>query len=476
MIGIGRHWRTSKSWPLRLQLTVWYLLLTGLIIASFGIYLFTLTRLSMVQQVDQSLAVAESQVRAGIDTENGRPIFQPIGQPGDTAYRVAISGFAARIVSSDGTVRDGIGAYKSMPSGVAPKKGLSTAVDTQGADWRILSWPLNADSSTEGSSGPWLQVAQSLSQVDKTMERLKSVLLVSIPVLLVLIGIGGLFLSNRALRPIRHVVAAMHGIEPDDLSARLDQRRSPDEIGSLIEAFNGMLDRIERGFLREQQFTQDVAHELRTPLTVLRGQIEVGLSRKRSGTEYRETLEALGGQVDRLVRLTSDLLFLARFDHGTVATHMENTRLDSLLLGVVEQITPLAKERGLHIQTEVEHPIVLVGDSDQLVRLFLNILDNALKYNVENGEIKIHAECAEDEISVSVYNTGPIIPKNHIPNLFDRFYRADTDRSRRTGGSGLGLSIAAEIVRQMHGTIVMESAPRGNAVVLTFPTSSSSSE
>ncbi|HUX12438.1 MAG TPA: ATP-binding protein [Spirochaetia bacterium] len=470
MSGAGTRTSEGSRWALRVQLTGWYLILTAVIVAAFAIYLLSLTRANLVRQVDQALVVAESQVRAALDTENGRPVFQPVSRPGDAAYQFAIQGFAARVVSSTGAVQTGIGTFAAIPGSETPREGFSTRIAKGGVRWRILSRPLSQDGS-EGSFGDglWLEVARSLFFVDGTMARLRSVLLVSLPALLVLIALGGLFLSDRALRPVRQVVSAMRGIEPRDLSTRLALRRSSDEISSLAAEFNGMLDRIEGGFRREQQFSEDVAHELRTPLTVLQGQLDVGLSRRRSGAEYERTLETLRGEVDRLIRLTNDLLLLARLDRGSVPIRVEPIDLDLLLSGLVEQIAPIAETKGVRIRTDLPHPFRIDSDTDQLVRLFLNLLDNAIKYNIENGELSVRAFDSGGTLTVAIRNDGPAIPPALLPRLFDRFYRLETDRSRQSGGTGLGLTIADDIARQLGGRLTLESGAHGTTAAVTLP-------
>jgi heavy metal sensor kinase len=311
-----------------------------------------------------------------------------------------------------------------------------------------------------------MQAAQSLDTVNTTLADFRTQLGWGLPLVLILAGAGGYFLANRALSPITRITTTAHEITAHDLSRRLDYPGPADEIGQLAHTFDEMLARLHDAFRNEQRFTSDAAHELRTPLTVLKGQIEVTLSRPRPPAEYETKLHELGVQVDRLIRLTNALLFLSRSDQKQLSWHPVPLNLTDMLEVIVEQFQPMVEKKNLSVQMILPPALPVVGDPDHLTRLFLNLLDNTVKYTPRGGQITIQAPRAPARITI--HNTGPGIPPEHLPHLFERFYRVDADRSRETGGDGLGLAIAQEIVRLHGGEIRVESAPGQGVTVTVF--------
>jgi heavy metal sensor kinase len=277
-----------------------------------------------------------------------------------------------------------------------------------------------------------------------------------------LAGLGGYFLASRALRPIDDITRTAQAISAGDLSQRLHYQGPPDEVGRLAHTFDSMLDRLQAAFVRERRFTGDAAHELRTPLTALKGRIGVTLSRSRQPAVYQETLRDMEGQVDRLIRLSSDLLFMARLDQGQMRPQLEQIELADFIGAVVDQVRALATAKNITIEEAIPAGLTLPGDMDLLIRLFLNLLDNAVKYTPENGRILTSAAGDSAFVEVAVQDSGPGIAAEHLPHLFDRFYRVESDRTRLTqngdqGGTGLGLAIAHEIARMHNGRLAVES-------------------
>jgi signal transduction histidine kinase len=216
-----------------------------------------------------------------------------------------------------------------------------------------------------------------------------------------------------------------------------------------------------------KRFTADASHELRTPLTALKGQISVILSQPRTSEDYQSALHDMEREVDRLIRLSSDLLFMARFDRANRRVAFESIELATLLSTIVDQVTPLASKRDLTIATDLAPDLNISGDMDLLIRLFMNLLDNAIKYTPSAGTITVSArrQPGQTPIHISIHNTGAHIPADHMPSLFDRFYRVESDRARSLDsdrpviGAGLGLAIVQEIVETHNGRISVSSTP-----------------
>jgi heavy metal sensor kinase len=253
-------------------------------------------------------------------------------------------------------------------------------------------------------------------------------------------------------------------------------------VGRLARTFDAMLARLDEAFRRQRQFTADASHELRTPLTVIKGDIGVALNRPRGAAEYRRVLAELEDEVDRLTRLVEDLLLLARADTGRPLLQPESLDLAGLLRAVADQVRPLAEAKGLTLHLQVPDSLPLNGDPDKLIRLFLNLLDNAVKYTPAGGQVTLQATAAvggwssavtseaSPAVIVQVTDTGPGIPPEHLAHIFERFYRADESRSRAAGGSGLGLAIARWIAEAHGGRIEVDSEPgRGSTFSVWLP-------
>jgi heavy metal sensor kinase len=238
----------------------------------------------------------------------------------------------------------------------------------------------------------------------------------------------------------------------------------------LTQTINAMIARLERSFLEIRRFTADASHELRTPLTIIRTDVEVALDKHLSPEEYRDLLGSILEECERLTRLIEQLLALAREDAGAGATAFQALDLSALIEQVVEDMRPLAEARGLALLIAVNARLSIAGDESRLRQVFYNLLDNAIKYTPEGGAIAVRAQWADRIPVVTVRDTGIGIPPEHLPHVFDRFYRVDKARSRAQGGTGLGLSIARGIIEAHGGHIELASTPgQGTTCIVTLP-------
>lgn len=444
--------RLSRQ-PLRIRLTFWYLLTLAAILVLFLTFLYWQVQRSLLAQMDATLRLAASQAVVGVEAEGGRLMFGetadfPNGQ--SALSRQLSDSLAIYLLGPEGAVWDWRGQRDEIAA-QAPRPGLRTVIYVDDP-WRVYTEPILLAGDTIG----WIQVAQEMDPVTETMAGLRAQMLLGLPLALLLAGLGGSFLAWRALRPIERITSTAETINAGDLSRRIAYAGPADEVGRLAATFDSMLDRLQAAFERERRFTGDAAHELRTPLTAIKGRIDVTMSRPRSAEAYRETLQEMGGQVDRLIRLSNDLLFMARLDQANGRSlRRETVALDSLLPAVIEQVRPLAERKGVVVVDDVAPQTAVTGDLDLFIRLFLNLLDNAIKYTPSGGRVVVGAAAADGDVVVSVSDTGAGIPPAHLPHLFQRFYRVEGDRARYLqddghGGTGLGLAIAAEIVR-VHG-------------------------
>ncbi|MCG3119493.1 MAG: Adaptive-response sensory-kinase SasA [bacterium] len=268
---------------------------------------------------------------------------------------------------------------------------------------------------------------------------------------------GGWLLAKYSLRPVARVIQAARQITATNLSRRLPRLGgAQDEIGALVETVNDLIARIAQGVSHLEQFSQNVAHELRTPLTILRGEMELALSGNAGAPELRRVIASAMEEISRAAKIVESLLFLAHVDAGKMETKKERVALDLLAAEVFEDAQALAEGRPLHLTLNAPEQVVVAGDASRLRRLLLNLVENAIKYTPE-GKVEIAVQHFNTQAIITVSDTGIGIAPEHLEHIFERFYRVDSDRSRETGGSGLGLSICAAIAQAHGGSIRVES-------------------
>jgi heavy metal sensor kinase len=309
-----------------------------------------------------------------------------------------------------------------------------------------------------------------LKDVDGELGELLAVLAVAVPVTLAVSALLAYLLARQALRPMDRLRRRTEEVTAERLDRRLPVANPADEVGRLATTINAMIARLERSFAEVRRFTADASHELRTPLTAIRTEAEVALRGSPTEAEYRDLLGSVLEECERLTRLADQLLALARED--APGTHPPPRPLDlaALVGAVVETVRPLAEARGLSLRHEPGGPLPVRGDEPRLRQVFLNVLDNAVKYTPGGGAVEVRLGRQGDQVRVTVRDTGIGIPPEHLPRVFDRFYRVDKARTRAEGGTGLGLSIARSIVLAHGGDITLDSAPgRGTVCTVSLP-------
>lgn len=324
----------------------------------------------------------------------------------------------------------------------------------------------------------WAEITYSLEQVNSNLWHYASLWLGSLPLVVLLAGIGGSLIARRSLQPIAGIIAAARKIEGDPSGKRIEMRQTGDELDQLAETLNRMLDRIERHVAQITQFTADASHELRSPLTALRGAAEVALSKRSSAEELRRVLESAVDQYDRLTRIAEDLLLLARIDAHQPVLHFQPVVVRDLMQNAIELYGPVAESREVDLKCSGVSDSVVEGDAGRLMQLIGNLLDNALKNTPAGGRVDLRAWEEGTSVFISVTDTGTGIATHHLPLLFHRFYRTDDSRDRSTaGGAGLGLSICKAISELHGGEITLTSRERhGTEVFVRLPVSSKMNE
>ncbi|WP_273023604.1 heavy metal sensor histidine kinase, partial [Rheinheimera sp.] len=275
---------------------------------------------------------------------------------------------------------------------------------------------------------------------------------------------------HQGLNPLRGLSAQMRDIQTNKLDIRLSPGEVPAELRHMVQSFNLMLDRLEQGFTKLSHFSADIAHELRTPLTNMITQTQVSLSRARSADEYQNLLFSNLEELERLNKMISDMLWLAKSQNGLLTLQKQTLNLADEIQAIFDFFEALAEESGVSLH--FSGPVILVQADRTLLRHALtNLLSNALRYTAQSQSITVTTALASpDSITISVENPGPPIPPEHLPYLFERFYRADQSRQRHSEGAGLGLAITKAIVEAHEGQINVESDLESTRFVISLKT------
>jgi heavy metal sensor kinase len=335
-----------------------------------------------------------------------------------------------------------------------------------GLPHRILYYPIQ-----HGGRQYSLQVAVSREYLDLVEQQLLGIFTaLSLFGLLVAIGLG-YSLARRAIAPVRQMTETAEAISESTLSARMPPAPVADELGRLTQVLNRMLDRLERAFDSQRRFVSDAAHELRSPLAILKGNAEFALRRDRTAEEHRDLWQSSDEEIDRLTKLTNDLLQIAQSDAAGPPPPRHPIPIDPLVADAVERHRATANQAGIRLTTDLQAGATLIGaDEAQLVQVVDNLVSNALRYTPAGKGVQVRTRMDDGRLTLAVADEGIGIAPADQPKVFDRFYRTDEARARATGGAGLGLSICRVLVEQHGGTIGVTSTPgEGSVFSVTLP-------
>ena len=313
-----------------------------------------------------------------------------------------------------------------------------------------------------------LQVGVSLTPVIQLLQGWMNRVFLSIPIILILTSFIGRILAIKILKPVQKISATANAISDEDLSRRVETEHSYEEMESLVRSFNNMIDRLERSFNHIQNFSSHMAHELKTPLTIMRGETELALMGERNNEDYKNALNIILGEIERMLKIIEDLLFLTKMDHQPGAFKFEKINFMDYFCQIYEQSKILAADKNIDIRMDAPaaNGISVKGDPLHLRRLFFNLLDNAIKYSPPQSRIHLSVKPKEGEVEVSIHDQGVGIPTEQIGRIFERFYTVDQHKF----GSGLGLSIAQSIAKAHGGQIDVQSQPnQGSIFTVTLP-------
>ena len=446
----------------RTRLTLWYVALVATTLVGLGSLGFWLVRQELYDNADDLLRSKAAAVTTEIEIEDGRLVFDDADDDHNDADEDAslmVGLDVVRIWDIEGELIFHHPPIESVPeltprvlNAVFANREQLERIHADDTSYRLFVQPIHHRGEIVGA----VAVGRSEAEINALLDRLRVLGLAGLVVALALAWAGGTFLAARALRPVDRITRAAEQIGSEDLSLRLEHRGPDDELGRLTAAFNGMIDRLERDFERQQRFTADASHELRTPLAVIRSLAEVALASPRDEAHDARTFAGICEESERLTRLVESLLTLARADEGHVPP-LVDVDLDEVALDAAARIVERARRQDVTLAVRPSDGYEVRGDSSLLTQLVLNLLDNALRHTPAGGRITLTVEPADAGVSLAVADTGSGIAAEHLPRLFERFYRVDQARSRSAGSFGLGLAICDWIARVHGGRLSVES-------------------
>ena len=307
-----------------------------------------------------------------------------------------------------------------------------------------------------GPSGSKIIVGKSLRRETIQLRNI-AIQFIAIGLAFLVLGVGVSFaIAFRMVRPITQMSATAELLSEKDLSKRLDPNQIDSELAGLAEVLNRLFSRLDASFSRQRQFTADASHELRTPLTVIRSASELALSQPRSPEEYQETIEVSLKAAERMTNLVNGLLALARLDSSNADFHLQQINLSDLVGESVSLLGAIASEKQISLVSDL-HSVQIFGNPESLSRMIDNLITNAILYNKPGGKVFITLNRSDNKAVLEIKDTGVGISEEHLPFIFERFYRVDKARSRFSGGSGLGLAICKGVIEKHNRTITVQS-------------------
>ena len=494
----------------RARLTLWYTGALALILIAFALAGYFFLSYTLNRRTDDALgemanAFAATLANDETDSHQGEAnatrgedvkstpddaVKEAVSQNQFRDYQLVVYTDARREVAASAVQKKGNGPVWTRPPAAAQIAGVVDAVArTPGSalyfatlsdgdnQYRVVGRRVQAR-----GTAYTLVMLRSLHDQEDLLEGASYALIIAVPLALVLASIGGYFLARKSLAPVVRMSATAARIGAANLHERLPVANERDELGGLAQVINALLARLDASFEQQRRFMADASHELRTPVAIMRSEAEVALSQPESSNqELRESIAIFKDETKRLTGIVEDLFMLARADAGQYKLAPKECYLDEIAGEVTRAVRTLVAEKGLTLQTDAAEEMPFRGDENLLRRLLLNLVDNAIKYTPSGGAVTVACKREARRYVITVSDTGRGIPAEAQPHIFERFYRADSARSRAeddsaglTSGAGLGLAIARWVAESHDGTLdLLNTSEAGSVFQLILPASRS---
>ncbi|MGA7920285.1 MAG: ATP-binding protein [Candidatus Acidiferrales bacterium] len=454
-----------KALPIRIRLTAWYSLILALSIGVSG----SISYFAMSHSINAAIDAGLRQRLGGI-----RTLIAQTAPQGRAALVDELAEFdegqggrgLVSVADEDGAIYSSAGIAELSARDRRANAAKPFYAKLHSEEFRVMEEPVQV-----GAKTYQIEVATYTEDFDRASDRFQKVLYSIAPAFLILAALGGYWMSRRALAPVDEIIVAARRVGVKDLSERLSVSQTGDELERLTTTLNGMLDRLEASFQRITQFTADASHELRTPISVMRTNAEITLRKSRSESEYREAITQILEELEDLSALVEQLLDLARADSATGSLIPVRTNLNEVLEKAYRQTQVLCEQKQLKTKAQTsEQPVWVQGDPAALERLFLIVLENAVKYTLPGGHVDVELKAHDGLAITEIRDDGIGMAPQDIAHIFERFYQVDPARSRENGGRGLGLAIGRWIAQTHGGDIIVESeVAKGSCFMIRLP-------
>ena len=453
--------------PIKWKLTLWYGAILALILVVFssGVYIYFQNGLQ--KSIDAKITSIAQVLSSSMTESHSQSVFGNFERYLENVLGRRPKGKLVQIIDTSGKIgakmndieTDSVPAsFENLQKALKGEIAYET-IGERRPRLRMITFPIVENKKVTSI----IQVGTSLEDFDETMTKLLLILVVGIPTSLCATILVGYFLAKKALKPVDQIRKAAVKISSTNLEERIDVKGRKDELSRLAETFNAMIARLKESFSRINQFSLDVSHELKTPLTILKGETEVALRKDREKEEYKNLLKSSLEEVDRMTKIIDDLLFLSKADPKDVRLNLENVSLRELIIEVCSDMQIFAGKKGIELSVGELGEAKVRGDELKLRRMFLNIVENGIKYTQPGGKVAVSSFANGGYVQVNVKDNGAGIGEEDLRYVFDRFYQADRSR-RREGGTGLGLSISKWIAEAHKGSIQVESQVRNGSL------------
>lgn len=459
---------------IRTRLTLWYIAILAAFVVSFSAIIYYALITTLDRDLDLRLKEIAESVKTAVTSEANeqaeeRPAGHAVDAIKEAADELRLKDFPFIIYGPQGEV---VTSTADIDAAVTNSGKNATFSNITVYDEAFRAY--RSDIDLDGRRFA-LYVVHALAENQTMQRQIGAIFLILIPLTLLLAGAVGYFLASKALKPVAEMRKQAQTITANRLDERLTVKNENDELGQLTVVFNELLERLATSFDQQKRFMADASHELRTPIAIVRGESEVALSKPdRAVDNYRESLAVINDESQRLTKIVEDLFTLARADAGQYQPRFEPVYLDDIIADSVRSIGVLARARNVRVDVATLGEMPMNADESLLRRLFINLLDNAVKYNRDGGTVSVVSEVTSDYYKMKIADTGGGISPDDQPLIFDRFYRSDKSRNRsletETSGAGLGLAISQWIAEIHGGTVeLISSDSTGSVFSITLP-------
>lgn len=446
---------------LRIRLTVSYILLLSLVLASIGLVFKQILTRIVREQAEQVLTEEWGALLAYLRLEDGRVAWTYDREDPEQAFTLQRLQGVLLVADSEGRILEMSNGYQALGGEQAVL--LRDVIRSPAPRFLVRHEPggdqylVRIGRHRERGRDYAVALGMPMPESSGLPERFLRIFFLVSPVLLLSIGLLGWFAVRRALEPLKRLAEAARSVSEGNLGMRIPQPKTEDEVGHLVVTFNRMMDRLEATFHQIRQFTVDASHELRTPLTAVRGQLEVALLTAQTPEQYRESIVAALQDVEKLSQITKTLVYLARAESGQIAPMFEREDLAEIVLQVLSVFEAPAEEKRIQLETDLAAGCVCEADRAMIEQLIYQLVSNAVNFTQEGGKVKVALSRKDGGVEILVKDNGPGIGKEHLARIFERFYRIRSGQGNGASGAGLGLPLASWIAHAHGGRIEVRS-------------------